>query len=247
MKKFFTLFLGSLVCILYSCSSEEPIANNVESNNESIVESYKKYAREADINFSKSIKHFFGANSRGATNITTPEELGQYLSTLDTSELLALQENIKSSYPETESIIDNAYSNLIDSIGSSETIDYFKFCDQYTLSENKLELLESAVLNKPEKIRDTYIATAATIDNIGQPIASPIVDCMAVHVGGTGYYGMCEHQLVLDFAKMCVDDVLVEFWGGGPEDVAADITCGAGDLLSVINSVVSYIDCKKGK
>lgn len=236
-----------LLCILVisSCSSEEPVSEEFSSD-QSIADIYAKYSENILKQFEISMSEIFN-QTRASLHITTPQELGEYLSSLSEEELSLLYEDLSCVYSNANDIKESALSNFIDEIGAQETQELYNFCEDYAVSTDKVTLLATQVQNKSEYLKNIYIATAAQIDCIADAIADPIIEYKTVHVVIKGYYGECEHQLVLDFAKMCVGDVLVEFMGGGPENIGADITCEVGDLAEVISSIISYIDCKKKK
>lgn len=186
-------------------------------------------------------------SSRSSLNISTPRELGEYLAPLSQEELQSFYDGILSKYSNALEARESYLSDFINETGAKETQELYKFCDLYIMSSDKMNLLKSQIQDKSDNIKNVYIATAAKIDYFVDEVAEPIIEHRTVNVVINGYYSECEHQLVLDLAKMCLEDVMVEFMGGGPEDVAADITCDVGDLADVTYAVYSYIDCKHKK
>lgn len=236
--------LSIAVC---SCSSDDVVLNRNDELTSSIniEKMYDQYSKESKNNFGKNISMFFATKSRSLQNEITPIEFGNYLASLSEEDLYQLKDEIEGKNQNTLPE-DYGLDSFIDSVDIYQASEYIAFVHTYPQAENKFELLCNSIKDKPLKLQKTYIASAAAIDNVAMPISDAVASANSVHVGGNGYYGHCEHQFVLDLAQMCVGDVLVEFWGGGPEDVAADVTCGVGDVLDCINAALSYIDCKKG-
>ena len=251
MKKFYFLLLATLTMCIYSCTQEEPVfehcSEQISLNETEIENLYCLYSTDAVKDFSEKFKNLLPSNSRSEEVIETPASFGLYLSSLSEDELVMMRDSLASLSTGQAYDADYGIDLLIDSTNIYEATKYLAFRDEYIISNDKKELLLSSVKDKPLQLQKLYVQTAAATDYVAIPIVENYIKPETIFVGGNGYYGDCEHQFVMDMAKACAEDVLVEFWGGGPEDVAADVTCGIGDAVEIIGAAISYVDCKKGK
>lgn len=253
MKNVYSVLLGILVLSVMSCSNEEPRtmqdSKSSALSQREVFRLYDAYANSAIESFNAEVNSFNPVMSRSSSDTLTAYSLGTLLGEMSMEEIDSLTEIIRAKYPDANDTIsvELALDSFIDTTSPEEGALYMEFVAQYPEKVDKMSYLSSVVANKSGKIQKTYIATAATLDKIATPIANGLVSAKTVHSGGTGYVGDCEKKLLADLSAMCAGDVMVEFWGGGPEDIAADVTCTAGDVADVIVAVHSYYDCKHGR
>lgn len=165
----------------------------------------------------------------------TSAELDSFLSMLETRDLgISINQN--------DSI--DTFEILAQMSSTEDALQFYNFCDSYPLSEDKPAYLQHAISNLPQDLQNLYVMAAAFIDEIGTPLADGIEIGARVHfVGEFSALSYCKRQLVLELAKMCLQDVLITFAGGGPEDPVALIGCVEDDIITAAMAALQYRFC----